>query len=285
MLLFLAAGSLTSTAMEDNTGLTLEDDRVGFVDANITYVLLHELAHGLIHAFDLPVLGEEEDAADTIASIILLNLYILSPELQMTSTAALLSASEGQKLLWETGLEQAQIEQYYWARHSLSIRRHYRITCLTYGSDPQRFEALLQITGMPEHRSDSCEDEYALARRSVAAVSEHLRDGRPIGLPVKVNIPVSRQSTGDELGRRLEDHLRQRGVLNKVFNATATTLALPPGMDVSIEDCEVPGAYWDPDDNTLILCYQLLSTFYELSAGQKLPDLLREKGIPVGNQD
>ncbi len=281
----LAIPALARAAVAENAQMTLEEDRLKFVFANTVFVLFHELGHGLIQEFDLPVLGEEEDAADTIASIILLSAERMDPELQSPGSHILLSAGEGHKLLWETGLEEAQIEQYYWARHSLSIRRYYRIACLVYGSDPQRFEELPQLTRMPEHRSDSCEDEYALAKRSVTALGEQLRDGKPIGPLIAVDIPVSREQTGDNLGRRLEEILGQRGILNNVFSATATVAALPPGMDVSIEDCEVPGAYWDPDDNTLILCYQLLSMFYGLSADQELPALLKERDIPVGRRN
>ena len=281
----LVADSLLSTAVANNTQLTLEEDRVAFVSANTIFVLFHELGHGLIHGFDLPVLGEEEDAADAIASIILLNLDRLTPKQTFSSEQILLSASEGQKLVWETGLEEAQINQFYWARHSLSIRRYHRIACLIYGSDPQRFEELPQVIGMPEHRSDSCEDEFALADRSVKALGEQMRGGNPIGPLNAVDIPVRREETSDDLGRRLEEHLQEREIMNAVFNVTATIAALPAGMDVSIEDCEVPGAYWDPDDDTLILCYQLLSTFYRLSADQKLPNLLRDRDLPVGRRN
>ncbi len=285
MTVALVTDCLLGAAVAENAQIPLEEDRVMFVLANTVFVLFHELGHGLIHEFDLPVLGEEEDAADTIASIFLLRSEILNPQLDSLANQILLSASEGQKLIWETGLEEDQIELYYWARHSLSIRRYYRIVCLAYGSDPQRFEEFPQLSGMPEYRSDSCEEEYALAERSVAAVSEQMRDGKPIGLSIAVDIPVSREQTGDNLGRRLEEILRQRGILNNVFSATATFAALPPGMVVSIEDCEVPGAYWDPDDNELILCYQLLSMFYEISADQGLPALLRERDIPFGRRN
>jgi hypothetical protein len=281
----LVAYCLLGTAVAENAPITLEEDRIRFVFANTVFVLLHELGHGLIHEFDLPVLGEEEDAADTIASIFLLNAERLNPEMDAFANKVLLSASEGQKLLWETGLEEAQIDLFYWARHSLSIRRYHRIVCLVYGSDPQRFMELLQLAMMPEYRSDSCEEEYALAERSVAAVTEHMRDGKPIGPPIAVDIPVRGEQTDDDLGRRLAKILRQQGTLSKVLSATDAYAALPPGMVASLEDCEYPGAYWDPDDNTLIVCYQLLSMFYELSADQKLPDFLRERDTPIGNRN
>jgi len=68
----LVAHCLLRAAVAENARITIEEDRFNFVFANTVFVLFHELGHGLIHEFDLPVLGEEEDAADTIASIFLL---------------------------------------------------------------------------------------------------------------------------------------------------------------------------------------------------------------------
>jgi hypothetical protein len=243
------------------------------------------LSHALIHEFDFPVLGEEEDAADTLATIILIGADNLDKKKQFPYLPILLAAAEGQKLVWETGLEQANIDQYYWARHSLSVRRYHRIACLVYGSDPQRFGLLVELTGMPEHRSDSCEAEYALARRSVTILGDQLRGGQPIGALKSVEVPVYQDETEDDLALLLVGILKDWAILSTVINITATVADLPPDMDVSIEDCEIPGAYWDPDDDTLIFCYQLLSTFYELSAGQKLPEFLREHNIGVGSKN
>ena len=262
----------------------LDSDRVYFVLANTVFVLFHELGHALIHEFDLPVLGEEEDAADTIATIILISTDRLDHEGRLSFLQVLMSAAEGQKLVWETGLESQNIDQFYWARHSLSVRRYHRIACLLYGSDPGRFAKIPNITEMPEHRSDSCEDEYELASRSVSKLGMQLRGGAPIGDIRQVEIPLHEDDTDDELATRLVGIMRERGTLGKVLNITATVAALPVDMDVSLEDCEIPGAYWDPEDDTLIFCYQLMSTFYDLSGGQKLPDILREFGVQVGGQ-
>jgi hypothetical protein len=277
----LSAGETPESGPQE----TLQQDRVLFVVANTVFVLFHELSHALIHEFDFPVLGEEEDAADTLAAIILISADDLDKKKRFPYLPILLSAAEGHKLVWETGLERGNIDQYYWARHSLSVRRYHRIACLIYGSDPQRFRALLELTGMPEHRSDSCEAEYALARRSVAALGNQLRGGQPIGALKSVEVPVYQDETEDDLALLLVGILKERATLSHVINIIATVADLPPDMDVLIEDCEIPGAYWDPDDDTLIFCYQLLSTFYELSAGQKLPDLLREHDIGVGSRN
>ena len=49
-------------------------DRVEFVAGNTLFVLLHEMGHVLIAEMKLPVLGREEDAADTFAALAMLKV-------------------------------------------------------------------------------------------------------------------------------------------------------------------------------------------------------------------
>ena len=49
-------------------------DRVEFVVGNTLFVLLHEMGHVLIAEMKLPVLGREEDAADTFAALAMLKI-------------------------------------------------------------------------------------------------------------------------------------------------------------------------------------------------------------------
>src|SRR6266850_2514606 len=49
-------------------------DRVEFVIGNSLFVLLHELGHVIIDEMKLPVLGRQEDTADTFAALRLLTI-------------------------------------------------------------------------------------------------------------------------------------------------------------------------------------------------------------------
>src|SRR5689334_2897037 len=42
---------------------------VEFVTGNTMFVMAHEMGHGLINEFNMPVLGREEDAADSFAIV------------------------------------------------------------------------------------------------------------------------------------------------------------------------------------------------------------------------
>src|SRR5215218_3835392 len=47
---------------------------VEFVLGNTLFVMAHEMGHGLINEMNLPVLGREEDAADSFAIVTALNI-------------------------------------------------------------------------------------------------------------------------------------------------------------------------------------------------------------------
>lgn len=49
-----------------------QDTSDAFIEANLISICYHELGHALIDVMDLPVFGQEEDAADT-ASIVLID--------------------------------------------------------------------------------------------------------------------------------------------------------------------------------------------------------------------
>ena len=43
-------------------------------------------------------------------------------------------------------------------------------------------------------------------------------------------------------------------------------VALPFDVDLTISDCEEPDAYYDPEKHTIVVCYQLIDSYYELFA-------------------
>ena len=51
-----------------------------FIVGNVTFALLHEFGHAIIRDFDVPLLGLEEESADTIAAVALIRLDAQHPE-------------------------------------------------------------------------------------------------------------------------------------------------------------------------------------------------------------
>ena len=71
LILLFVLGSAGSSHAQDTRP---DEVRVDFVRGNAYFILLHEFAHAIISDHGIPVLGNEEDAADTLAASVLLKL-------------------------------------------------------------------------------------------------------------------------------------------------------------------------------------------------------------------
>jgi hypothetical protein len=120
---------------------------VGAVD---TFILAHEFTHALIAIYDLPVLGKEEDAADELATLILLK------------------APQGGKYVFDAaefwyGLSKSQrvpTVSDYADVHSLDLQRAYAMVCDLAGSSKANFQQVAQLKLLPPSRLRSCPAEY-----------------------------------------------------------------------------------------------------------------------------
>ena len=118
------------------------------------FVLMHELGHALIHDWNLPVLGREEDAADQFATVL---LSFGGRDLSRLSWAAafqLLLASK-----------QQPDESLIWDEHSSPLRRFQSITCLSYGSNPTEYSNLPE-TVLPADQRDQCIADFQQTSQS-----------------------------------------------------------------------------------------------------------------------
>ena len=91
----------------------------------------------VIRTFDIPLLGLEENSADTLAAVSLILLDRERPEVGFGETLGVTALA--QEFVWESGLERSESEVILWAQHDLSVRRFARLVCLIYGSNPDRY--------------------------------------------------------------------------------------------------------------------------------------------------
>ena len=124
------------------------------------FVFYHEVGHALVDLLDLPVTGREEDAADQLATIVLL-------EDGVEGRDATLRGAEW----FQLNSRRSGPRTPFWDEHSLDQQRYFNILCWVYGSDPAAHKALLgREWGLPQDRADRCPAEYDRMSRAWQAM-------------------------------------------------------------------------------------------------------------------
>jgi hypothetical protein len=116
-----------------------------------TFIFCHELGHGLIDAYKLPVTGKEEDAVDQLAT------YISAEEMGEQGENAAQAGALGFYYL----SEKRQLDDTAFAdEHSMDKQRFYNIICWLYGHNPERYGNVVQNGTLPAARAQRCSEEY-----------------------------------------------------------------------------------------------------------------------------
>jgi hypothetical protein len=103
---------------------------VEFVVRNTLFAMAHEMGHGLINEMNMPVLGREEDAADSFAIVNALKMG------STFSERVLQEAAKGLVFSAEHDKKQGNALAFY-DEHGLDPQRAYNIVCFMYGSNPE----------------------------------------------------------------------------------------------------------------------------------------------------
>ena len=158
-------------------------EAVGAVDS---FILADEFGHALIHNFELPVLGREEDAADGIATALLL----------LASEGSVYAADAAEFWLNFSGRQPAELAEYA-DNHSFDRQRADNILCWIGGAEEELLVAFVENEVLPESRAVSCPGEWELLRRSVEQVMEpHLQ--HPLNLQPGIGAEVEREEAEEE---------------------------------------------------------------------------------------
>ncbi|WP_371229102.1 DUF4344 domain-containing metallopeptidase [Roseovarius sp. 2305UL8-3] len=142
-------------ALMPGAALAQDDAVEAFVASNLIATLYHELGHVLIDQMGLPVLGQEEDAADVL-SVLMIDAFF---EEELAVSIAIDTAFG----FYESAEDDAPA---FWDVHGPDLQRYYTTVCLFYGANPDEREDIAQDMGLPEDRAESCEEEFELAHDS-----------------------------------------------------------------------------------------------------------------------
>lgn len=115
-----------------------------------SFIFEHEFAHALVAIYDLPVLGREEDAADDLATLLLLQA---DGGDQFVFDAA---------QFWAALSDRQSVPQVsdYADVHSLDLQRAFSMLCEMAGSSPAAYREVARLNALPTARLTGCPAEY-----------------------------------------------------------------------------------------------------------------------------
>ena len=231
-------------------------DLAEFVVGNMLFVGFHELGHALVGQLRLPVLGHAEAAADSFATMTLLE------EGTEFSVNVLLQAVRGW-LLMDRRARKLGDEPDFHDAHDLDRQRAFRIVCLMVGSDQKQLRELADRVRLPQDRRQSCRDDYENAKNSWNLVLEAHR--RSAGQPNSAVAAVYAESGGelDAFARSF----RSIGFMGTLAEYVSSRYVLPRPITLVMKSCGDANAWWDPPTLTETLCYEMAKDFVELYQG------------------
>jgi hypothetical protein len=117
----------------------------------MTFVLYHELSHGLVDVLDVPVVASPEETADSLASIFAIATSRGGQVVPLSASALDEALAKKQRI--PTLADYAD-------DHGFSRQRAFNALCLVYGSDPSRYANIVDSGLLPKARADICHFEY-----------------------------------------------------------------------------------------------------------------------------
>jgi len=237
---------------------------VEFVTGNTLFVLAHEIGHGVINEMDLPIVGREEDAADSFAITMAIKMNtkmserVLEAQIKGLMFSTKRDKKEGEKLA-------------FYDEHSLDPQRAYTIVCYLYGSNPEKYKQLATDTKLPEERRETCVVDYKNQAWSWdELLKAHLRGPDQPKVDIKITYGNTKKYAAEE------QVLRHMGLFEALAEHLADRYVWPKPFTIEAKECGDANARWR--QRVLTLCYELAGDFADLFQGywRTLPRKYRE---------
>jgi hypothetical protein len=218
-----------------------------FIANEVIATFYHELGHGLIDVLQIPVLGKEEDAADTLSVILMHDIWMED------SASAILSSDALTYRLRAGDINTPPDPSVYADVHSLDIQRYYAVVCLFYGANPEARKQLAVDLELPEYKMESCPYEYENARLAWDRVLEGA-----LPSPDTYGLVMADGQEGMPLADLLAEEVAS---MNDHFG-------LPEQITVVVADCGEANAFYSPSEKMITMCNEYAQDLQQLWESQ-----------------
>lgn len=216
-----------------------------FVQSNVIHTMFHEIGHAIIDQFQLPVIGQEEDAVDAFATIEVVNFFEDDAKDILMDVAA--------SWLWLDAQTDREDLDFY-DIHDLDAQRAYRTICHFYGLDPETNADAAQWAELPEDTLEACEETGPLAYDSWETLLENgvLLNEDSAYTPIFVTYKDTEEYSDERQA------LIDSALLDDMAHYAQTNFDWPEEISIIAEECGEPNAFWDPQEKIVSLCYEIL---------------------------
>jgi hypothetical protein len=231
----------------------IKTDIDNFIEGNLYFLAYHEVGHALISEFNLPIVGRDEDAVDSLAT------FLMTPEDKKVHPDYLMAAMKGWFLYAsETALDDIP----WWDAHGTDTQRGYQISCLLYGSDPETFKEAADVVKLPNDRRESCETDSAQMGKSWDALlaDYYYQNGVPEDVKAPEVIYKPTTDYADQLA-----YLQDIKLLEDVADLMRQNYKLKQGIKVIADQCGESNSYWYSDQRELMICYELVEDYQRMA--------------------
>ncbi|MEM7644139.1 MAG: DUF4344 domain-containing metallopeptidase [Pseudomonadota bacterium] len=213
-----------------------QDRLAPFTENVLLHVITHEMGHAVIREFDLPILAQEEVAADQFATYY---LHATIPDRAGEIIRARVAS-------WMLEADEESI----FSDYEDDARRAGYTLCLLHGLDPDRYEGLPAEVGMTDRESAACRDaapEIARSWRRILA---------PLAMPEDARVT---EVTVDADESRWRAAL-QASEAGQLMVDTLTSIDWHSRITLRVAPCD-GGAQWQRNGRTILVCDALIDRF------------------------
>ncbi len=229
------------------------DEAMTFALHDAAFTIYHEIGHMLVGELGLPVLGKEEDAADALATI-----WLLEFDEGEDSYDALINAADGWYFNAVKSTGSGYEDLSYYSDHSLDIQRAYAMVCMMVGKDPDVFGETADIYELDADQQEGCGYTYEQAFVSWMSLLEpYLLDE---GYRSEVEVIYEEAGEYADYAAALEEY----GILDYAAETVAQSFNLPGPVTFRATQCGEANAFYDPSASEIIYCYEMAEHMFLL---------------------
>lgn len=234
--------------------------RDAYVTGNAMATLLHEIGHAFVDRFKIPILGGEEGAVDTFATLELLEiqaLYGVDTDVPFDQwwDATLDAWVRGAVERGELAFEDMQ------GAHPLDEQRLFDQLCLLFGADEEAFGPAAAGYGLDPEYAQDCEAVYITAFNNWLTVLSNAdaleRDSGGEGRDLRFQFDAPQDPEFEEFREMFEGSV----ALELLQTYLSQTYKLDPPQIIRFYECGEENAFYDPASGQVEMCYEELAAY------------------------